>query len=78
MLAMTEPVFVPHADRYSPRERAEDAARAFYDVMRRRRSVRMFSPRPVSLATIEHLVRTATTAPSGATVPHSACTTIEA
>jgi nitroreductase len=42
------------------------AAAAFYDVMRRRHTVRDFSPRPVDRTVIEHCVRTAGSAPSGA------------
>ena len=61
-----EAVFVPYADRYVPAEGAEPSAAAFRDVMRRRRSVRDFSDRAVSRATIESLVRTAASAPSGA------------
>ena len=63
---MPEPEFVLHDDRYSPDAPPEDAARSFYEIMRRRRSVRMFSDRPVSRDTIEWLVRTAGSAPSGA------------
>ena len=63
---MSEPVFVPHDDRYDPGVPPEEAARAFHDVMRRRRSVRMFSDRPVSRETIEWIVRGAATSPSGA------------
>lgn len=37
-----------------------------YEILRKRRSVRMFSDRPVSRTTIEWLVRCAHTAPSGA------------
>jgi iodotyrosine deiodinase len=66
MLPARQPVFVPHAERYSPAQSPEAAARAFHEVMRRRRSVRMFSDRPVSRETIEWLVRTAGSAPSGA------------
>ena len=44
----------------------EVAGRAFFEVMNRRRTVRDFSSRPVSRATIEWVVRTAGTAPSGA------------
>lgn len=57
---------VPYADRYQPPLPPEQAAAAFHDVVRRRRSVRMFSDRPVSRATIEWLVRAAHSAPSGA------------
>ncbi len=63
---MTGPRFVPYSDRYVPSLPPEPAAAAFHDVVRRRRSVRMFSDRPVSRATIEWLVRAAHSAPSGA------------
>ncbi|MBL8730323.1 MAG: nitroreductase family protein [Planctomycetes bacterium] len=63
---MTEPVFVPYPDRFQPPLPPEPAAAAFHDVVRRRRSVRMFSDRPVERATIEWLVRAAHSAPSGA------------
>ncbi|MEO6596148.1 MAG: nitroreductase family protein [Planctomycetota bacterium] len=63
---MPEPVFVPYPERYEPPVPPDQAAAAFHDVMRRRRSVRMFSDRPVSRATIEWIVRAAHTAPSGA------------
>ncbi|MEM9346380.1 MAG: nitroreductase family protein [Planctomycetota bacterium] len=57
---------IPHDDRYAPDTSPELAAQQFYDVMRKRRSVRMFSDKPVSRETIEALVQTAGTAPSGA------------
>lgn len=60
------PDFVPLPERHTPAGSSEDAARAFYDVMRKRRSVRMFSDRDVPLETVEYLVRTAASAPSGA------------
>ena len=41
-------------------------ARGFFEAMDRRRSVRDFSPEPVPAGVIEDLVRTASTAPSGA------------
>ncbi len=66
MTSAPQPVFVPYADRYSPAQSPETAARAFFEVMRLRRTVRMFSDRPVSQATIEWIVRTAGSAPSGA------------
>jgi len=59
-------VFVPYTDRFDPGVPADQAAREFYDVMRRRRTVRMFSEKPVARETIEWLVRTAGSAPSGA------------
>lgn len=57
---------VPHDDRFAPEASPEQAAHKFFDVMRRRRSVRMFSDKPVSQATIEALIQTAGSAPSGA------------
>lgn len=63
---MTAPLFVPLPDRPVPDESAEIVARRHYETMRLRRSVRMFSDRPVSRETIESVVRTAGTAPSGA------------
>ena len=63
---MTEPEFVPYEDRYTPDESPEVAARRFHEILRKRRTVRMFSDRPVSRETIEWLVRCAGSAPSGA------------
>jgi nitroreductase len=63
---MSAPEFVPLPQRYDPLLEPTDAARAFYDCMRSRRSVRMFCARPVARETIEWIVRTAGTAPSGA------------
>lgn len=45
---------------------SEVAARRFFEWMRLRRNVRMFSDRPVPFETIEWIVRTAGSAPSGA------------
>ncbi len=63
---MAAPQFVPYEDRYDPGRASEDAARAFCEIMCRRRTVRMFSDRPVSKETIEWCVRCAGSAPSGA------------
>lgn len=62
------PEDAPHEplDRYDPGVPGEEAARAYHEVMRKRRTVRMFSDRPVSRATIEWVIRGAGTAPSGA------------
>ena len=49
-----------------PEAEMRDRAEAFYAEMRRRRSVRDFSDRPVPRAVIEACLRTAGTAPSGA------------
>lgn len=59
------PKHIHHAS-FDPGQPPERAARAFYEVMRARRTVRMFSDRSVSLETIEWVVRAAGTAPSGA------------
>lgn len=56
---------VPYA-RYDPGVRPEEGARAFYEVMERRRSCRFFSDRAVSRETIEWICRAGGTAPSGA------------
>jgi len=63
---MSAPVFVPLPQRYAPDVGPTDAARTFCERMASRRSVRMFSDRPVARETIEWLVRAAGTAPSGA------------
>ena len=59
------PDHIPH-ERYDPGVPSEQAAERFYEVMRKRRSVRMFSDAPVSVETIEWVIRAAGTAPSGA------------
>jgi nitroreductase len=52
-------------DRLGPDEQAR-RVEAFYELMNRRRSVRSFSPEPVSFELIETAIRAAGTAPSGA------------
>ena len=61
-----QPDYVPLGERYEPPIRPEEAARQFHDVLALRRSVRAFSDKPVSRETIEWVVRSAATAPSGA------------
>jgi len=61
----------PCSPRFVPLERVEvsdplAAARAFRQTMERRRTVRMFSDRPVAREVIEEVIRAAGTAPSGA------------
>jgi nitroreductase len=63
---MATPELVPFTDRYAPALPADEALAQLHDALRRRRSVRMFSERPVAEATIAWLVRCAHTAPSGA------------
>src|SRR6056297_2943327 len=60
------PEFVPLPERYLPNAAPEQAARDFYEIMRKRRTIRDFSPEPVSRETIEWCVSAAATAPSGA------------
>ncbi|MEQ8765287.1 MAG: nitroreductase family protein [Planctomycetota bacterium] len=63
---MTDFPFVPlEFSHRTPRE-VEEAARRFDAAMQTRRSVRDFSPEPVSREVIESVVRTAGSAPSGA------------
>ena len=58
----------PHVPlvRYDPGAPAERASREYYESLRLRRTVRMFSDRPVSEETIRWIVAAAGTAPSGA------------
>ncbi len=56
---------VPYAP-HDPGMPSVEAARAFYEVVRTRRTVRMFSDRPVPRETIELIIRAAGSAPSGA------------
>jgi nitroreductase len=63
---LPQPEFVPLPERYAPQKPPEEAAREFYEVMRKRRTIRDFSPEPVSRETIEWCVSAAATAPSGA------------
>lgn len=70
MMAGTEPTdaarqFVP-LDQYTPPGTPLEAAQSFFDIMRRRRTVREFSDRPVEREIIESIIRAAGTAPSGA------------
>jgi len=64
---VTEPTLVPLADyrEYPPEEMRQRAAEFYADV-RRRRSVRDFSDRPVPRDIVEDCLRAAGTAPSGA------------
>ena len=63
---MENPAFIPYESGFAPGCSAEQAAEAFYEVLKSRRSIRDFSAQPVSRATIEWIVRAATTAPNGA------------
>jgi iodotyrosine deiodinase len=61
-----EPRFVPLAFERLSAEEQLARSRRFLDSMRRRRTVRQFSPEPVPYELIENAVATAGTAPSGA------------
>ncbi len=63
---MAEPEHVPLGDRHDPGIDCEAAARAFCEVMSKRRTVREYSDRLVSEDTIRWLIRCAGSAPSGA------------
>ena len=58
--------FVPLDFTAYPAAEMERRARGFYEEMKRRRTVRHFSPRPVVRSIVEQAVLTAGTAPSGA------------
>jgi iodotyrosine deiodinase len=60
-----QPIPLPDHEEYPP-DRMQRQADAFYGVMRRRHTVRDFSPRPVPRQLIETCLRAAATAPSGA------------
>lgn len=62
----TRPHIVWDEYREYPREEMQRRAKEFYDELRRRRSVRHFSSRPVPRDVIEHCLQAAGTAPSGA------------
>jgi nitroreductase len=51
---------------HRPPEEVQQRARDFYDVMRRRRSVRSYAREAVPVEVIEYAIRTAGSAPSGA------------
>ena len=58
---------IPYRPSFTPTETDLLArSRAYYDFLDARRSVRDFSDRPVAREVIENLIRTASTAPSGA------------
>lgn len=58
--------FIPYDFHRRPVDEMERRAREFYELLDRRRSIREYSPEPVPRTIIENLIRTASTAPSGA------------
>ncbi|HKK44457.1 MAG TPA: nitroreductase family protein [Balneolaceae bacterium] len=64
---MPEPKFIPHSDYQEyPVDEMRQRARQFYRDMKRRRTVRDFSNRPVPREIVENCLRAAGTAPNGA------------
>ncbi|MBM3525593.1 MAG: nitroreductase family protein [Alphaproteobacteria bacterium] len=64
---MTRAVFEPLAGHRSyPDDEMRERAAAFHDALRRRRTVREFSDKPVPRAVVEDAIRCAGSAPSGA------------
>jgi len=59
---MAEQSFIPYKPDPAGTDPA-DAARRFYEILRQRQSVRLFSDRPIPREVIEDLVRAAGTAP---------------
>ena len=59
--------FVPYTDyKEYPAKEMQERARSFYEQMKRRRTIRDFSDRPVPREIIEDCIRAAGTAPNGA------------
>ena len=65
-MANTKEGFIPFISLNFSEEETHQRAEDFYELMNKRRSLRMFSDKPVPKAVIENLIRTASTAPSGA------------
>ncbi len=55
-----------HQDAVYSGEKMTERSKAYFEWLDRRRSIRMFSDKPVPKAVIENLIRAASTAPSGA------------
>lgn len=66
-MIMAEPIFLPLTEyQRLPEEEMKRRAEEFYQELRRRRTVRHFSDRPVAREIIEHCLLAAGSAPSGA------------
>ncbi|GAA6151028.1 nitroreductase family protein [Pseudoteredinibacter isoporae] len=63
---MSEYPFIPLDFKPMPEAEMKAKAESFYDMIKRRRTVRDFSSKPVPRAVIEHALKAAGTAPSGA------------
>lgn len=58
--------FIPHSRPILEEEQLAQNAQTFYEQMKTRRTVRHFSSRPIPKEVIENIIKTASTAPSGA------------
>ena len=65
-MANTKEGFIPFAPLNFSEEETHQRAEDFYELMNKRRSLRMFSDKPVPKEVIENIIKTASTAPSGA------------
>ncbi|PRQ01319.1 Coenzyme F420:L-glutamate ligase [Enhygromyxa salina] len=63
---MSEHPTIPLSFTRLPEAQMRERARAYYELMDRRRSVRQFSADPIDLDVVREAIRTASTAPSGA------------
>ena len=63
---MKSQTFIPYAGQTFTTTESEARAKAYFDYMNQRRSLREFSDRPVSKEIIERIIMTASSAPSGA------------
>lgn len=65
-MAIEEYPHIPYQPQQYPEPEMMDRAKAFYELLDARRSVRFFSDKPVPQALVEQLILSASTAPSGA------------
>lgn len=65
-MSTEEKLFTPYRGLQYTRSEMLSRSRAFYQYMDKRRSLRMFSDKPVPLEVVENIIMTASTAPSGA------------
>lgn len=61
-----KPVFIPYTPTKLSEAQSLERSKTYYEYMDKRRSLRMFSDRPVAKEIIQNILRTASTAPSGA------------
>ncbi len=62
----SSPKFIPYEGIQYAEDEMLQRSREFYHYMNKRRSLRMFSDKPVPKSVIEYIIQTASTAPSGA------------